>query len=95
MIHHLKIWPGSFDAVMAGEQLHEIRSTKDRNFTKGDLVILREWIPDNVEEANDGAGIEVVSGHYTERKAMRKISYVSVPGSWGLPPDLCVFSITK
>lgn len=93
MIHHLKIWPGSFEAVKRGDKLHEIRSTKDRTFAKGDRVILREWVPDDVEQAEDGAGIEVNGGRYTGRQIMRRISYVSVAGSWGLPLDLCVFSV--
>lgn len=93
MIHHLKIWPGSFDAVMAGEKLHDIRSTKDRNFTKGDLVVLHEWVPSDAQQVGIDQ-IEVISGSYTGRKTMRKISYVSHPNSWGLPPNLCVFSMT-
>lgn len=93
MIHHLKIWPGSYEAVIAREKLHEIRSTKDRTFTKGDTIILREWVPDDVEQAEDGPGIEINGGHYTGRQVMRRVTYVSVAGSWGLPPDLCVFSM--
>lgn len=93
MTHQLKIWPGSYVAVISRERLHEIRNTKDRTFTKGDTVILREWVPDDVEQAEDGVHIEVNAGHYTGRQVIRTITYVSLPGSWGLPSDLCVFSI--
>lgn len=87
MIHHLKIWPGSFEAVMSGAKTHEIRDCSDRKFLVNDFVLLREWTPE--VDSNGPTG----NGAYTERQSLRQITYVSVPGSWGLPDNLCVFSI--
>jgi hypothetical protein len=89
MTHTLKIWPGSFEAVTEGRKRHEIRDCSDREFTKGDTVILREWVP------TDATKEGVRDGRFTGRSLMRKISYISVPGSWGLPHDsnICVFTI--
>lgn len=95
MIHNLKIWPGSFLAVRSGEKTHEIRDCTDRDFTVNDFAILHEWIPDETEVIALGEGKigKVVHGEYTGRRVLKKITYVSVPGSWGLPPNLCVFSM--
>lgn len=87
MIHHLKTWPGNFEAVLSGEKKHEIRNCEDRTFLANDFAILEEWTPEVTEAGPTG------NGSYTGRRTMRKITYVSVPGSWGLPLNLCVFSI--
>lgn len=41
-IHFLKIAPGHFAAVTAGEKKAELRMN-DRNFKNGDFILLREW----------------------------------------------------
>ena len=87
MTHYLKVWPGSFEAIQVGKKRHEIRDTSDRVFTEGDSVVLQEWEPEVKEYGPTG------NGHYTGRAILRTITYVSKAGSWGLPPNLCVFSI--
>lgn len=86
MTHTLKSWPGEFEAQASGDKKHEIRDCTDRKFAKGDDVILQEWVPAVSESGPTGGG------HYTKRALLRKITYVNVAGSWGLPPNLCVFS---
>lgn len=41
-IHTLKIAPGHFSSVMAGDKKAELR-LNDRNFKSGDFILLREW----------------------------------------------------
>lgn len=83
MTHHLKIWPGEFEAVRSGRKTHELRKA-DRAFAVGDLVILEEWIP---------TGEDLSEGRFTGRSILRKITYITLGGSWGLADDLCVLSI--
>lgn len=95
MTHTLKIWPGSYDAVASGAKTHEIRQCSDRNFNAGDMVYFREWVPDETEKVEwEGLSVGYVThGHYTGRQLWRSITYVSAAGSWGLPKDICVFSM--
>lgn len=44
MIHSLKTWPPSFDAVLSGVKTCEVRRD-DRGFNVGDTLILHEWEP--------------------------------------------------
>lgn len=83
MIHTLKIWPGEFAAVAEGRKTHEVRHN-DRNFRVGDELILKEWIPE---------GRDCTEGRFTDRAVLRKITYITPGGSWGLGDDLCVLSI--
>lgn len=75
--HELKTWPGAFDAVVAGTKKYEIRRM-DRAFTVGDELWLREY------DASDG---------YSGREVHVVVTYMSQPGAWGLPNNLCVMSI--
>ncbi len=77
-MHDLKIWPANYEAVSTGSKRYEIRKT-DRNFKVGDQVMLREYVPENKK--------------YTGRSAIYRITHMTEPGAWGLPEDLCVFSI--
>jgi hypothetical protein len=76
--HDLKTWPGPFSSVWRGDKTYEIRKA-DRLFMPGDTVLLREYEPD--------------SGTYTGRAVLADISYVTEPGQWGLPSDICVFAM--
>jgi hypothetical protein len=83
MTHTLKIWPGEFLAVCEGRKTHEVRRA-DRNFKVGDSLILKEWVPE---------GEDLSIGRFTDRAVLRKITYITPGGSWGLADDLCVLSI--
>jgi hypothetical protein len=87
MTHELKCWPGNFEATVRGDKHHEIR-VNDRDFQVGDLVILREFIPDGSCDVKTRA----TNGVLTNNAVVRRISYVSKGGTWGLPDNICVFS---
>lgn len=42
MTHHLKTWPQYFEQVLSGEKTFELRK-QDRNFTKGDVLVLEKY----------------------------------------------------
>ena len=79
--HELKTWPVPFRAVVSGAKLHEIRTCRDRNFAPGDVLRLREWDPATTQ--------------YTGDEVYVQVTYVTSPGSWNLPDDVCVMSIRK
>lgn len=105
MTHHFKLWPGVYALVASGEKDHEIRKAdRDVEFRKGDTAIYREWNPEVYEEQlrkslnpaapSEHERITAEARAYTARPPlMRTIGYVTKAGSWGLPADLCVFSI--
>lgn len=76
--HELKTWPEPFHAIWHGSKKHEIRKN-DRQYQVGDEVLLREFDPD--------------TGIYWGRKILAAITYLTPGGLWGLPEDICVFSI--
>ena len=78
MIHDLKTWPDQFEAIVRGTKHHEVRRV-DRPFRVGDQLRLREFKPS--------------SRHYTGRETQRVVTYISQPGTFGLPDNLCVLSI--
>lgn len=59
--HELKIWPQYFRAVWDGTKTFEIRSN-DRDFKVGDMLVLREFDPDDNE--------------YTGSAICKKVSYI-------------------
>lgn len=82
--HELKTWPGPFAEVKAGRKLHEVRDN-DRGFAAGDVVVLREWDPTPSLYTPHG---------YTAAPSLRfTIGHVSEGGTWGLPRNLCVFTL--
>jgi Domain of unknown function (DUF3850) len=92
MTHQLKCWHGAFDAIANGSKKHEVRKA-DRDYKVGDTLILREFTPQVTETGvvldQDGHTV----GKFTGQSVMRKITYISVPGAFGLPKDLCVLSL--
>lgn len=88
MIHQLKIWPGAFDAVASGAKRHEVRGS-DRDFEVGDSLVLREFVPDGTCDV----ATRESRGIYTGRSLLRRITYITPAGSWGLPENVCVLSI--
>lgn len=75
--HDLKTWPEPFAAIVRGSKTFEIRHN-DRDYAVGDLLVLREWLPDQYA--------------YTGRTFIRKVTYL-VCGEWGLPPDIVVMAL--
>lgn len=62
MTHELKIWPQYFERVKDGSKTFEMRDNSDRDFQRGDTVVLCEY--KNLEQ------------QYTGRKLTFKIGYV-------------------
>ena len=80
--HDLKIWPQYYACVADGSKTFEVRDNDDRNFQKGDTVILREWDPKPLP------GVKTSRG-YTESKPLKfKIGYV-----YNLSSSRVVFSL--
>ena len=74
--HYLKIWPEPFAAVLDGRKRFEVRRD-DRGYAVGDVLHLREWVPDR--------------GAYTGRVQTRTVSYIA--RGWGLPEMMCVMGL--
>lgn len=78
MIHELKILNEYFEEVFMGRKTFEIRKN-DRNFKKGDKLILQEWNPK--------------TGKYTGREMARNVTYALEGGQFGLEKGFVVMSI--
>lgn len=82
--HTLKSWPVFFEAVRRGAKRFEIRFG-DRAFQVGDALILREWVPFEVETGR---------GRYTGRSLSTTITYI-LDTFEGLQPGWVVLGISK
>jgi hypothetical protein len=71
MVHHLKTWPLSFDAIRRAVKSFDIR-INDRAFKVGDILILEEYDP--------------VSKTKTGKHCRRIVTYILEGGEFGLPP---------
>ncbi|ORJ53953.1 RNA-binding protein [Levilactobacillus brevis] len=69
MTHELKIQPKYFNAVLMGTKTFEIRKN-DRGYKVGDMLILKEWIPD----------IQIHTGKELARKVTYITDYQQKPG---------------
>lgn len=76
MTHILKIEPEYYRAVASGQKTFELRKN-DRNYQRGDVVVLKE-------HSNNS---------YTGGEINAYISYVFVGGSLGLEKDYCILGI--
>ena len=54
MTHELKTWPESFGAIFYGYKRFEVRKN-DRDYKVGDVLILKEYIP----ETKEYSGVEI------------------------------------
>jgi hypothetical protein len=77
--HDLRTWPAPFGAMLSGLKRYEVR-VNDRDYRAGDELLLREWDPD--------------TGKYTGRYILASVTYMTPGGSFGLPENLCVMSIS-
>jgi hypothetical protein len=59
--HELKVWPEYFEAIAAWQKTFEIRKN-DRDFQRGDTLVLKEFAPG--------------PGEYTGLAVRRRVSYV-------------------
>lgn len=78
MVHELKLWKMYFDEVFMGYKTFEIRKN-DRDFKKGDTLILKEW--DSFRQV------------YTGRQLARKVTFILEGGSFGLEEGYVIMSI--
>lgn len=69
MIHTLKSWPQFFEPLLAGDKTFEARKN-DRNFSRGDVLVLREWVP------AEGAAHFGQLGEYTGREIEVEVTYI-------------------
>ena len=92
--HELKTWPEPFAAVLSGAKTYEIRKD-DRGYMVGDVLVLKEWEPE--EEWVGGHRMMPQAGYdgYTGRTLRRVVTYKTPGGSFGLPADLCVLGIKE
>lgn len=80
MIHELKTLEKYFEEVLIGIKTFEIRKN-DRDFKKGDTLILKEW--DSFRET------------FTGRELARTVTYVFEGGSFGLAKGFVVMAIQQ
>lgn len=79
MTHELKTWPVFFDETYKGRKNFELRKN-DRNFNKGDTLILHEY--DNIKK------------EYTGKKLIRTVDYILHGGNFGLEIGFVIMSIS-
>jgi uncharacterized protein DUF3850 len=79
-VHRLKTWPASFAAIWSGAKCHEVRFN-DRHYQAGDVLELVEWNPETRQPSGREIGV--------------RVSHVTAGGSFGLPDNLCVMSISQ
>ncbi|MCK5219828.1 DUF3850 domain-containing protein [bacterium] len=78
--HTLKLWPEYYSEVKKENMNFQLREN-DRDFQKGDNIILQEW--DNKKKK------------YTRRELYRHIDYILPGGNLGLPQNLCILGISS
>lgn len=79
--------------MASGAKKHTVRKA-DRDFKVGDSLLLREFQPDVAMSGFILDEESKISGKYTGRALLRKITYITTPGSFGLPEDICVLSLS-
>jgi len=96
-VHDLKCWPREFRHVRDGLKPFEVR-LNDRNFQEGDVVILREFVPDHMvgeRIENSEYGFKHEKAGYTGSFSLGpfRIGYLlkgaPVPDGW------CAFELIK
>lgn len=78
--HLLKTWRPYYGEVVKGNKTFEVRKA-DRNFEKGDLICLQEYIPEG--------------DYYTGGEYWVKITYVLEGGNFGVEKGFVVLGIKK
>ncbi len=94
-VHELKSWPASFEALRAGHKRAEFRRN-DRDFASDDLLLLREYIPTNMEAGDVGAHVSSrgpLPPGYTGEEMVVQIKHVERYGQHGIPEGYVVLSV--
>lgn len=78
--HDLKIDPEQLQSLKDGTKRHEVRDCSDRTFAVGDLLCLHEFDRKTQE--------------YTGQSACFSVSNITSGGTYGLPANLCVMSVS-
>ncbi len=78
MIHELKTWNEYFEEMFIGNKTFEIRKN-DRDFKKGDILILKEWNPKTEK--------------YTGREIAKNVTYLLDGGIFGLEKGFVAMAI--
>jgi hypothetical protein len=81
MMHELKTVPPFFEDVLSGGKTFEVR-LNDRNFQKGDILMLREYI-------------RSIEPYYTGRSLTAKVTYVLLGGSFGIDPKYIIMGLKR
>lgn len=55
-VHDLKCWPEYFEQVTFGQKTADVRKDDGRDFRQGDIMILREWVPEMQGKRHTGKG---------------------------------------
>ncbi len=94
MIHYVKCWPEPFESASVGIKTHETRR-QDRAvpYRVGDTLVLREFEPALGPDPDFDGGS--VAGEYTGRELVRRVTYITHGGKFGLPAGLVVMSIRE
>lgn len=79
IMHQVKCWPPFYRAVKDGRKPFELRYN-DRDYRVGDILLLREWLPEK--------------GIYTGSQCGREITYVYPAAEW-MRDTLCYENPTK
>jgi hypothetical protein len=83
--HRVKSWSHFYDAILAGDKLHDLRKN-DRGYKVGDYMQLERY--DNIK------------GHFTGESTQRKITFITdnqFPCAYSaavLPHDYCILSLS-
>ena len=77
MTHELKCWPSAFRPTIEGRKNFEFRKA-DREYRRGDSLMLREWAPEPKE--------------YTGEEVTVKVTFVLHGPAFGIPEGFCVMS---
>lgn len=78
MTHELKTWNEYFEEMFIGNKTFEIRKN-DRDFKKGDTLILKEWDPKTEK--------------YTGREVSKSVTYILDDGKFGLEKGFVAMAI--
>jgi hypothetical protein len=88
-VHFLKCWPESFEPLVAGFKKLEFRRD-DRGYQVGDVLDLREYVPESGEPGKPGWK----SSRFTGRRVLRGVTYVLRGPAFGVPEGFCILSLS-